>query len=131
MNQTGEIATAEAIQKLIDKALIGEHTECQLLRSTAERQAALIIYTSVNHVVKYFKRIEKSLLKLNTQEQGFDLIKELYQIRKSIEYYTEERNIYADLVDEYSHYVLDHHAIPQVLLRTERPEEDLVDWRQV
>lgn len=131
-----DVLDVESIDRLIQRALAGEHSQKTLLKNKLERRAALMIYASVKKVVKYFKALTKAAEETAVKSRqlqdpvAFDLVQTIYQASASAKFYQEELDIVEDAVAEYNAYVLDKHIVPQIFYSLDRPPEELVDWRQ-
>ena len=118
----------------MQKALNEKNSEFEFLRCFQDRAAAKMYYYSTTKVIYIFKDIYASTYKaylkqIKTGTQDLQTIIALKQFKQCVDYYERERRIAADMLDEYSEYVLSGHVI-DTLVGNYRSDEDLWDHRR-
>ena len=125
----------EIFKNLVEKALRGEQSPFEFIRSYNMLSVARAYRSGVKKVAKIFASLEKSLLKtyqlqIADGSQNIETLAAAIQFRKCKEYYTKEFKIAKDMISEFRTYVFSGHII-QTMLGGMRPEEECVDYRKL
>ena len=124
-----ELATA-----LILKAQKNDHTKFELLRNLDDKFMAKTCVKVFTKLSKRYKKVSKSLLKqyLQTVKVGrsaHELIVAYQEMTLCSKFYTEEVNIYWDMLDEFKSYLWSGHFLDIYLFGKDRANKDMVDMR--
>lgn len=122
-------------EALTEKALSGEHTAFEYIKSVSERSVMLQALAGLETVIKLYDVICKDLYKAYCKQilagdADFNLI---YVLRQNIEckvFYEKEYEIAFDMLDEYKAYVRSGHFLDQWLFLHTRETWHLWDHRK-
>lgn len=128
-DKTGE----EFFTTLVDRALNGKQSDFEFIRSLQERFAVKTYRFGVEAVIRIFRNLYDSTYKtyvsqVRSGNQDLQTLLALKQFRQCLLFYTKERDIARDMIDEYWEYILSWHII-DTLVGNYRPLEDLWDHR--
>ena len=125
----------EIFMNLIEKALAGEHSPFEFIRSYDMLKVARLYRAGVKKVAKMFKSLEKELLQayqysIESDNQSLEIVMSIKQFGKCAQYYKEECAIVKDMIKEFKTYVMSGHIL-QTMLGGVRPENECVDYRKL
>lgn len=122
-------------EELVKKALIGEHSKFEFIRSYEMLRVARLYRKSVRKVIKIFKDLHKGLLKsyataVGEDKQKLEELMSAIQFNHCKDFYVAELNIVKNMIQEYRVYVESGHIL-FTLMGGVRPESDCVDFRKL
>lgn len=122
-------------EALIQKALEGEASEFEFIRSYNMLKVARMYKAGVKKVVKIFDDLIKKLIykyekAIIVDEQTLELLMTIKQFEFCRNYYKKEVLVAKDMISEYKAYVFGGHVLNTMLGYT-RPESECVDYRKL
>lgn len=119
--------------ELVERAIKGEHSEFEFIRSWQERTAVKTYLFGTSAVIRVFKNLCKATYKtylsqIATRTQDIQTILALKQFKQCLAFYEREFEIARDMIKEYWEYIWNWHVI-DTLVGNYRAEEDLWDHR--
>ena len=122
-------------EELVKKALIGEHSKFEFIRSYEMLKVARLYRKSVSKVIKIFKDLHKGLLKsyataVGEDKQKLEELMSAIQFNHCKDYYVAELNIVKNMIQEYRVYVESGHIL-YTIFGGVRPDDECVDYRKL
>ena len=120
---------------LIKTALENKHPKSSFLRNYSEVRAARLLRNANGKLADGFRSAANEAFKQYKEalEKGLDTFTALYSYRTyriCQKFYSDEYNLYADLLNEFLHYTIFGGHIVDVLLGGDRTRDDLkIDFR--
>ena len=127
----------EFVNDLIDRALNGEHTKREFIRSASDLSVAKLLRTATKQIVDGFVKAvnttyKKYLKCLENGEDNIDLLMSHLTYKKCLEFYKDELALIIDEIDEFYHYAfITDKFLKLTLFGYVRPITDLYDSRKM
>lgn len=124
----------DIFQSLRDRAAKGEHTSFEYIKNIAEYFAAKQIDNALSSILGSFKKSYGKILKqyckeVRTNKADLSLLLIMNELTQLHKFYSAERDIIQDMIDEYRTY-LDHGHLLSALFGEQREVWDLWDHRR-
>jgi uncharacterized protein YeeX (DUF496 family) len=124
----------DIFQALRDRAMKGEHTSFEYIKNIAEYFAAKQIDNALSSILSSFKKSYNRILKqyckeVRTNKADLSLLLIMNELTQLHKFYSAERDIIQDMIDEYRTY-LDQGHLLSALFGEQREVWDLWDHRR-
>jgi hypothetical protein len=132
-----EESLIESAKNTLNKALQGESTKFEFLECYDDLRQARAIKRAAGFLARYFRKAATVYMKTYTEDLVLkdEVSSNALLICKSMltcsDFYANEAKIYRDMIKEYRCYLASGHLWKTLLLDFHRPEEDLIDWREL
>lgn len=132
-----EESLLESAKDTLHKALNGESTEFEFIECYDDLRQAKAIKRAAGFLARYFRKAATAYMKAYAEDlvsrdevspNGLVICKSLLTCA---DFYANEARIYGDMIKEYRCYLASGHLWKTLLLDFHRPEEDLIDWREL
>ena len=126
----------DEITELIARAINGEHSKFEFIKNWAQAAFVVEYYHAMKKIVKAIKKAHKELYKqylIDVSQNNNDSIATIggiYQLDACIKFYTAEKELTYDMLDEFYCYCLLGKNLTSILAGEERPQEHLQDYRE-
>lgn len=126
---------AELVGKLIDLAKSGKKAEFEFIRSLQGLKAAKAVRKALRGVAEMFARLADGVEReyavgVLSGNALLELLRPLYDFRRSQSFYEEELSVTEDMISEYRTYLRSGRWL-KALFGFERTESELVDFRSI
>lgn len=123
------------ITQLISRALKGEHSKFEFIKTWSQAAFVMEYYRAMKKIItamnKAYKAMYKQYLKEASEGNNDEIttVGSIYQLDTCIKFYTKERELIYNILDEFYCYCLLGGNIWNILAGEERPDEHLTDYR--
>lgn len=125
----------ELFIQLVKKAMTEKNSDFEFIRNWEVRKVVKQYIYGVDQVIRIFSNLEKTTYKtyvnqVKTNTQDLQTILAFKQFNQCRKYYSKERDIALDMLDEYRAYIFGGH-IWDTLVGNTRTDDDCVDYRDL